>query len=148
MTLIDRYFNTAVGRDLYGMVLGEKLGEGTAREVHSWLIDPRLVAKIETGYGSFQNVQEWEAWRSVEHTDHAQWFAPCVTISGSGVWLLQRRTKPCLDSQLPDRVPAFFSDLKVENWGMLKGRPVCHDYGLHLLHERGMTTRMRKAVWS
>jgi hypothetical protein len=44
-------------------------------------------------------------------------------------------------------MPAFFTDLKRENFGLLLGRLVCHDYGVNLLMENGMTKRMRKANW-
>lgn len=45
-------------------------------------------------------------------------------------------------------MPVFLTDFKPENFGLLNGRVVCHDYGNHLLHERGMSTAMRNAPWA
>lgn len=60
---------------------------------------------------------------------------------------MQSRTKPIEACELPKEVPAFFCDLKAANWGRLGKRIVCHDYGNNPLMEKGMTTRMKKAVW-
>lgn len=58
-----------------------------------------------------------------------------------------QRAEPVSARDLPRKVPAFFTDLKAENWGRIDGRFVCVDYGLHLLHEHGMTSRMRSVRW-
>jgi hypothetical protein len=41
-------------------------------------------------------------------------------------------------------VPSMFTDLKVQNWGMLNGRLVCHDYGLTCT---SLPRSMRAAKW-
>lgn len=142
------HFPTSLARDLAGMVIGDSEGAGTFRHIYSHAHDKDLIVKIENGYRSFHNVTEWEVWKSIKSTDLAKWFAPCVEISGNGIVLIMKRAKPIPRAKLPARVPAFFTDLKAENWGWYKGHPVCVDYGLHLLHENGMTKRMRKANWT
>lgn len=140
-------FKTAIARDLLNMVLDDMIGEGQFRCVYPWLLNENWVCKIERVSGHFSNVQEWDVWERVKETKLAQWFAPVHQISGCGILLLQSRTKPVEAHELPKQIPAFFCDLKAANWGRLGKRVVCHDYGNNLLMEKGMTTRMKKAVW-
>lgn len=146
--LDNENFRTSLARDVSGFLFGERIGGGQFREVYEYHPDPTLVAKIEDGYASFENILEHEIWRAVKSTEFACWFAPISQISGNGLFLLQKRTKPVARKDLPAKVPAFFTDLKPENWGWYRGRIVCHDYGRNLLMERGMTKAMRKADWS
>jgi hypothetical protein len=147
--------------DFYNLFCGKVLGEGAARKVYEHNFDGKVVIKVETGDYSFQNITEWQTWERVKHTDLAQYFAPCVAISPNGRVLVQRRTSR--PTYYPDKVPAFFTDLKLDNFGVLtngnvfvddvfdvrnpKGAFVCHDYGMHMMLEKGMTKRMRKAEW-
>lgn len=132
-------------RDLFHMLCGAQLGEGVGRIVYEHSFDPTVVIKFESNAGSFQNVIEWETWQRVKNADLAKWFAPCVAISPNGSVLVQKRT--CKPTNYPDKVPSFFTDIKLENFGMLGKQFVAHDYGLHLLMENGMSTRMKKANW-
>ena len=139
-----------VAGDLQSLVLGEQLGAGATRAVYQWLPDDSLVAKIEERQFDWHNIAELQVWQAVRFTNLAKWFAPCIEIAGNGSVLLQRRTQPIRRDELPAKVPAFFTDLKPSNWGLLDGRPVCHDYGLHLLMEKGMGqgARLAKAHWN
>lgn len=141
------YFGNNVSRDLSRLVLGDALGSGQYRQVFEWLPDPSLVAKVEDGAGCFTNILEEQVWRRVRDTEFAEWFAPVVSISDTGILSLQRRTEPVSRCDLPKRVPAFFADLKLSNWGRFEGRVVCHDYGIHMMLEKGMTKRMVAAEW-
>lgn len=137
--------NTVVQRDLFGLLCKERLGYGIAREVWASKVLPNSVVKVEENAGSFQNVLEWETWQRVKDTEFARWFAPCEWISANGAVLIQARTTPA--AKYPDRLPVFLTDTKRANYGMHKGRFVCHDYGSHLLMERGMVKAMRKVEW-
>lgn len=141
------HFRTTVSRDLSRLVVGQLIGSGVFRQVFEWLPDQSLVVKVENGAQSFANVIESEVWSRVKDTKFARWFAPVIQISDNGSVILQARTEAIRQSELPDRVPAFFTDLHARNWGLLDGRPVCHDYGLNLLMENGMTQRMQKVNW-
>jgi hypothetical protein len=143
----DDHFKTILARDLAGMLLGDYDGHGTYRSIFHHATDPTLIVKVENKTGSFSNVQEWDVWQRVKLTKLARWFAPCVQISGAGTVLIQRKCELVTARQLPKKVPAFFTDLKAENWGLLNGRAVCFDYGCNLLMERGMTERLRIARW-
>lgn len=132
--------------DMMRLICGEYLGSGIGRQVYVCAINPKLVIKFESTSHSFQNVKEWEVWQAVSEVEHVKrWFAPCEMISPCGAVLIQRRTTECYN--FPERMPAFLCDFKSENYGILDGRLVCHDYGMHLMLENGMTKRMRKADW-
>lgn len=140
-------FGGVLPGDLWELAVGDCLGSGASRHVYVWRPDPTLVLKIETDRHSWSNIEEWEVWRTVAHTAHAKWFAPVIQIAGGGSMLLQRRTQPLRPDELPEKIPAYLTDTKSENFGLLDGRFVCHDYGLHLLRERGLTRHMAKAEW-
>lgn len=136
-------FSHAVIQDICGLLLGDRLGAGVAREVFVYGLDESKVIKIEDVARSFQNVMEWEVWKEIEDTEWARWFAPCHFISPSGSVLIQARTKPI--ERLPAELPSFLADLKPSNFGRYKGRIVAHDYGLNMLMTRGLSrVRMRK----
>lgn len=144
----DDHFRTVLARDLAHMTLGDELGYGTSRAIFSHATRDDLIVKLETDSGSFSNVREADVWDAVKDTELAKWFAPVVEISPAGLVLLMKKCRVAIPEALPDKVPAFFTDLKAENWGIYEGRPVCLDYGLHLMLELGMTKRMRKARWT
>lgn len=125
---------------LGGTVLGAELGRGVGRAVYAYELDATKVVKVEDTAQSFQNVVEWEAWRVVKDTHLAKWFAPCHHISPNGSILIQERTTPIV--RFPAKVPSFFTDLKLANFGKLPGRPfVSHDYGSILVRLFYLTTR-------
>lgn len=140
--------DSGIPQELLWLLCEDRLGHGMTREVFRLSIDPTKVIKFELESGHFQNVAEFTLWRSVEHTKLAKWFAPCHHISHCGRILIQSYAEPIAAIALPAEIPAFFTDLKPSNWGHIKGQPVALDYGKHLMLERGMTTRMRKADWS
>lgn len=142
-------------RDGLTLFAGANLGSGITRDVYECALDVTCIVKCERNGGNirFQNVNEWRTWQAVKDCKGiAKWFAPCEAISYAGLWLVQKRTQPIsldeIKRRLP-RVPAFFLDLKAENWGTFEGRIVCHDYGL--LSTRAAALKagaMRKADWS
>lgn len=130
--------------ELKNLVLGKKLGTGAYRKVYAHRQDKSLVVKVEEGGRMFSNVVEWETWQYVQYTALAKWFAPCVDISPCGSILLMKRVEPARMSEMPKQVPAIFTDLKIENWGVLDGKVVCCDYGNLLLNIKG---NLKKAEW-
>lgn len=132
---------------VYHFFVGDYIAHGISRYVYELNSDPATkVVKICTG-DIRQNVLEDEVWYRIRDTEYAKWFAPVHHTSLDGRVMIQARTTPVTPDQLPAKVPAFFTDLKASNWGMIGKRVVCHDYGLTLLMENGMTKRMRKAEW-
>ena len=59
--------------------------------------------------------------------------------------VIQSRTFPMRPNERPNVVPKWLTDIKDDNWGLLNGKPVCHDYGL--LHGIGVGGLV-KARWS
>lgn len=149
------HFCDPVARDLFHLICGEPIGFGVGRIVFEHAIDKTCVVKFENTAGSFQNIHEWDLWKqhSRAHTSTAKWLAPCVSLSGNGIILVQKKTKKVpWEFTLPKMVPNILNnDLKRDNWGLYKGTLVCHDYGRHdAVHysskERG-TGNMVKANW-
>lgn len=138
---------SSVQEDCFNLMCGTLTGSGMARKVFECTFMDNHVVKVEQEPYSFQNIHEWEVWRRVSETDYSKWFAPCKYISPNGQILIMERTVSLDKSKYPKNIPAFFTDTKYANFGLLKSKFVCHDYGVHLMHEQGMTKRMRKADW-
>jgi len=149
VSLRAQYFNNTVAGDLYGLMVGEFLGQGIGREVYANLLDPSTVIKFETGARSFQNVLEWETWGILQETaDMACWLAPCVHISECGIVLIQKRCTPLRPGEGPKKVPAWITDIKSNNWGLYEGRPVAVDYGFTDAFGGVKPGLMRKVEWT
>jgi hypothetical protein len=117
------------GEDLMNLMCNTLLGSGQYRHVYSGKQDATLVFKYEREVGRNCNQTEWEMWMEMKNHELGKWLAPCIAISPDARWLIQHRTEPLQYAQLPDKIPRIFCDTKIENWGMLDGRVVCHDYG-------------------
>jgi len=130
--------------DLINMLCGKELGSGISRTVFVCRLDPTWVVKIDSKNGRDQNNKEWMIWDEVNSKPKLRkWFAPCEYISNSGRILIQKRTEPVRLSDVPKKLPSFLMDQKLENYGMLDGQFVCHDYGSTVL-THGWSSRMRK----
>lgn len=140
-------FPTPTSEDFFRMFCGDLIGEGSARAVYQYRMNSNWVVKVESGVSSFQNIMEWETWARIMETEHAKWFAPCRYISPCGNVLIQQKTAYRGRSDYPLKIPAFFTDTKYDNFGFIGKQLVCHDYGIHLLMEKGMTRRMRGVQW-
>lgn len=125
--------------------VGDLVGSGLSRQVYLLRSHPDLVLKVEKHDGRFQNVLEWLTWNRVRYTQFRYHFAPCYRISNDGALLLMHRTQ--ITDVYPVHIPNFFTDLKRSNFGEIDGKFVCHDYGTHLLMEKGMRRQMRNAEW-
>lgn len=134
----------SVQSEMEDLFLGKKIGEGIGRKVYEYALNPEWVVKITESSRDFQNVMEWETWRYAVGRRAEKWLAPCHHISFSGSVLIQSRTTPL--KKLPARLPDFFTDLKAENFGMLDGRVVAHDYGFSRLLPDGLVTRKMQTV--
>lgn len=123
------------------MIFGALIGKGASRLVFVYVQNPDLVIKVEhLEIGN--NAREAQNFETLQRIGLASWAAPCWLI---GPNLLMRRTAPADPSiDYPAAVPSMFKDLKFNNWGLLDGRLVCHDYA-HI----GLTPtlEMKKAKW-
>jgi hypothetical protein len=143
------FSNAFVHKELWDLMCSEPIGEGCSRKVFVCKLDQTLVLKLETASYSFNNIREWELWEDVRHDkDASRWLAPCVAISSCGAMMLQKRTKIATKKRYPKKVPQWMTDLKYQNWGLLDGKIVCHDYGNHLAQRFGTKSkRLVNAHW-
>lgn len=144
---LGEHFVTTLARDVSDLSIGKHISTGTTRAVYQYANTTDQVLKLENNAYSFCNIYEHQIWDRVRDTEFAKWFAPVIHISSNGVALVMRRTQPARLEDLPKHIPAFFTDVKAENFGWMDGRIVCHDYAFHRFIERGMTKRMRLANW-
>lgn len=122
-------WDPVIRADFISIFLGSLIDTGLSRTVYGCRMDNSLVIKIEQDDYYKQNVAEWLIWDHVAHNEkYSRWFAPCEWLSPNGRVLLQKRTFPI--ETLPKRLPPYLGDQKPENFGLYKGRVVCHDYGM------------------
>ena len=116
-------------RTLKKLLCGKYIGSGQFRDVYLLKDNPRYVVKIDKGdeLAAFPNVTEWRNFVNYEsYKPIGRWLAPCIAINKSGSILIQARVTKA--KKYPRRIPACFIDTKKENFGIYKGRFVCHDY--------------------
>lgn len=133
--------------DAFNLLCGDKIGSGTTRDVFACRIRPDLVVKVEIDkdYRNFANVLESAFWSEYRETPQVKrWLAPIEYMSPDGRILLQKRVKPATKDDLPDKMPAFLCDFKMQNYGILDGYLVCVDYALTILHP---SLKERAAHW-
>lgn len=120
-----------VNLDIMGLFLGDRISSGLSREVFECGLDDKLVAKIEdTQYR--QNEVEWLIWESVVGTKWEKWFAGIRHCSPCMSCIIQDKTTIPTEEdwkKFPRKIPEFLADARKENWGILDGRFVVHDYG-------------------
>jgi len=143
--------------DFIDFFCGKCIGEGESRSVYEFRLDNTLVIKIDRiddlkGRRGFNNVSEYELYNNVkdDYPKIAQFMAPCISISKCGKVMLQKKTRPLTDKEkklLPKKIPALFTDIKLENWGMLSGKFVCHDYANNTCFTLAANTNFKKAEW-
>jgi len=78
--------------------------------------------------------------------DLKKWFAPIMSYSKDGKYIMQQRADLSRKKEYPRKIPAFFSDLKYSNFGWIDDQLVCIDYGcVNIVYN--MTERMKKIEW-
>lgn len=134
--------------DLVNLACGAVVGRGVFRTVFECRFNPEWVLKHDTQENR-SNIFEHSLWNELRGTALEKWLAPVEWISDDGFWLVQQKTEPLRRADLPKKVPSIFCDLKLANWGMLNGRPVCHDYGNSLLYAlaRKHGAALKNANW-
>ena len=149
--------NRIVLLDFLNMFCGEKLGQGVSRMVFVHKFDQTRVIKIERdGDDRFQNIMENKVWEDCKDTVLGKYLAPVHEMSENGKILIMERCMP-LPTKLEAKqggsdifknmmMPDVLTDHKPENYGILKGRVVCCDYGSCLaLNHGAVKMKLRKA---
>lgn len=117
--------------EAFNILCGELIGEGISRKVFRCRTNPDFVVKVESDeYSRFANVSEFQFWQDNAYNARvSDWLAPCKLISPNGRVLVQEYCRPANDSEIPDTLPRFITDLKLSNFGVTKqGKFVCVDY--------------------
>lgn len=136
-----------LGSEFVDILCGEKIGQGISREVFKCRLNESWIVKIERDGFYHQNIHEWKIWQEIQHWKKmSKWFAPCEYLSPHGTILIQQKTTPAYKKDLPNSLPAFFTDIKQENYGMLGEQFVCFDYGIIPI-SRNWSTKLKKASW-
>ena len=128
---------------------GDKIGSGSFRDVWQCRLDSKMVVKVErddTQWRNFHNIHEAKFWSDNEHYEKvSKWLAPVEYVSPDGFILIQRKVEPIpKDYKLPEKLPAFLTDIKPSNFGLLDGKLVCIDYGLN---NSNPSLKLTKANW-
>lgn len=124
----------SVNSDLIKMFIGKHIGSGCYRSVFEFNPNPgKYVVKIEHGDTNC-NTNEFLIWEEVSWLTGnlawvKDWFAPIFWMSPNGKILIQERTKRDSNQEYPTEVPSFLSDIKIDNFGWIGKKLVCHDYG-------------------
>lgn len=137
--------------DALNLLCGKQLGGGIHRTVFECRIDPTLVVKVEMDqdkWRAFANVHAHKFWSDHQYyLPVSKWLAPCVYLSPDGYISLQRRVRPVIDGDaLPDKLPAFLTDIKRENFGWIDGQLVCVDYAAVVACTP--STRLKAVTWA
>lgn len=142
----------SVNSDLIKMFIGKHTNSGYYRSVFEFNPNPdKYVVKIEHD-DTDCNTNEFLIWNEVSglHGELAwvkDWFAPILWMSPNGKIIIQERTRwHSLNKECPNEVPDFFSDVKVDNFGWLNNKFVCHDYGF-INRFIKYNKKFRKANW-
>ena len=133
--------------ELEQYIFGKKLGYGAYREVFEFIPNQEYVIKVALENGRAVNLLEEKLWWDIYETPLAKWFAPVISVSESGKYLLQKKIEQIPKDQYPKMLPHFFTDTKYSNFGYLKGKGfVCCDYGSFNIF-RGVSPKMVKVKW-
>lgn len=130
--LYDILSNQNVSTDLVQSMFGAFVGSGASRMVYDCNLYPNTVIKVEYG-NTFNNVMEYALWDEIQFLcgDLAwvkNWFAPIKWISPNGKLLVMDKTHHSDNKKLPERIPDWLWDVKLENFGWIGNKFVCHDY--------------------
>jgi len=123
-----------VMREYVSFMTGDKIGDGMSRDVYDHPSDKTKIIKMENDTRHFQNVLEWQIWQQFCHCKKiAKWLAPCHSISYNGTFLIMTKAADMRKEEIPETLPAFLTDHKLANFGILNGQVVCRDYGTLIL---------------
>ncbi|MGH7240036.1 MAG: hypothetical protein ACREHG_08210 [Candidatus Saccharimonadales bacterium] len=142
-----RVWSTKEVLDAFG---AEFIANGVYRSVYSIKGSDKYVLKIEHEKGrvdkppnhmnimEYMNYIEW-----FRGTCYEKWLAPCYVVTYDSRIMLQARVKPAAKKDMPAKLPSFFTDKKVANWGWYNGRIVCVDYSMIVPDQN----KMKRAIW-
>lgn len=135
-------------RELEEYLKGRWLGSGVYRDVYELSTDKQWVIKIAKEGGREINLIENRIWWEVFGTPIQKFFSPVLSVSTAGKYLIQRRVKHPQKKDYPKELPAFFTDTKYSNFGIIEETQafVCCDFGSFNMW-RGIKLKMKRVDW-
>jgi len=125
--------------DANAYFFGELIGEGDHRRVYAVKGTNDYVFKVAKPRSIWANFAEYDFWDAMKNTALEKYIAPCQSISPGGRILCMRRAarlaRPC---EVPKMLPRCFSDTHRGNIGILDGKAVVIDYGIHAARFHGI----------
>lgn len=134
-------------KECFNFLTGKELGSGVYRTVYELRFSPDKVFKVANNIdGEVENARESILWTDIEdcYPKLKKWFAPCYGYSETGKYLIQDKVEFPDKKKYPKELPAFFSDTKYKNFGLLKGKFVCIDYGCFNIRH---SEKLKKVSW-
>ena len=133
---------------------GERVGSSKRVVVYVYKPDPRYVIKVPTKKENGHNKTEFLNGQTLIDAGLGDWIAPCRLEQGC---IVMERTEPMTVDDLPESVPACLKvDATMDNFGLINGRPVMHDYHMLEMHkgkelvsldtERNRQERIRRSL--
>lgn len=147
---IDIAQNFDLSYDMVDIMCGDFVGEGCSRIVYDCPLCPGFVVKIEVSKNTHHNMLEYYMWTSVvDQPEVSKWLAPVGWMSANGRIMLQKKVTHINDNNrklIPEKVPAFMTDMKDSNYGFIGKQFVCFDYAfsLEMCGSHAMNNKMRK----
>jgi|SRR6478736_9648002 len=143
-----------INTDLILSLCGKKIGSGAYRTVYDYNLNDKYVIKLEPN-ATDCNISEYILWDEIQGLKGdlewvKSWFAKVIWMSPNGKILVMEKTSENPKKERPREVPAFFTDLKYDNWGWIGNRFVCHDYGFlykFIKYEKKMQKISKQAWW-
>ena len=134
--------------ELESLFIGKQIGVGMHRAVFLFLLDQTKIIKVANcEEGRQQNILDLRIWEGLKETQAKKWLAPIHALSPAGKYLIQDRVEPLPKQKYPKRIPDFFTDTKYTNFGWLKGKFVCCDFGAVRIFKDITLIRLVKANW-
>ena len=135
--------------ELEQLLIGKKIGTGMHRTTYECRLNHKWVVKIadDERMGRGANCLEYKIWQEIQYTSEAKRFAPCLDISEGGKYLLQERAELGRKKDYPAKIPAYFTDIKMSNFGFIGKNFVCVDYGSLLIWKEIGGKKLKKVIW-
>lgn len=133
--------------ELFKLLVDKKIGTGVYRTVYSLEFTSSKVIKVANSkLGEAENARESALWEDLKlyYPKISKWFAPVYYYSATGKYLIQEKVIFPDKKKYPKKLPAFFSDTKYSNFGLLNGKWVCVDFGCFNIRH---SDRLKKVNW-
>lgn len=128
---------------------GKIISNGHSRQVHECKLNKKLVVKWEFS-GNWDNVAEHLVWGYYKFAPwYRKWLAQVFFISKCGRFIIMEKIElKKTKKDYPGKVPIFFTDITIYNFGFVGKQLKCCDYAAVIGRLSGFAKqKMRRANW-